>query len=500
MSRTTSVAMTAEMASALTNHLDRADGQEDICLATYMPSTGHSRTTALLSEPILPTIGERYVHGNATVTGEYILRAIAIAQEHCHGVALLHSHPGATQWQRMSSQDRDAESSYANLIRESTNLPLVGMTLATGDGTWSARHWDKGVGRSVDCTSSTNVRVISEQLLISWNNDLCPVPAAMDSQLRTISSWGERQQASLARQRIMVVGAGSVGLDVVLRLMASGHSHVTVMDYDMVETHNLDRLIGAKRRDVRLMRSKTHVARREGLAAATAHTPNLLVSDLSICEPAGLKLALDHDLIFCCVDRPWPRAILNSVAYDDLIPVIDGGIAIDTFSTGEMRNATWRSHVIRPGRPCMVCNNQLDQGLVIIDKKGLLDSPAYIQGADPSLIRRSENVSLLSASVSSSMLAQYVSYCVAPGTIGDPGPLQYWLSTHHLERLDVQTRPFCLVEMREHRGDQRNQLTDRHRAAEHQRRRASMPGIYIRVLRLLDWVSERITRRLDGHH
>ena len=162
-----------------------------------------------------------------------------------------------------------------------------------------------------------------------------------------MSAWGEKCQQDLARKKTLVVGAGSVGMDVILRLASAGIGNLTVMDFDVVEEHNLDRLIGAARRDVRLRRNKAHVADREARRAATATEFNLEVSDLSICEPDGLRLALDHDLIISCVDKPWPRAVMNALSYSDLIPVIDGGIGIDTFDDGTMRNATWRSHVIR---------------------------------------------------------------------------------------------------------------------------------------------------------
>jgi hypothetical protein len=38
--------MTDSTEAALRAHLLRADGQEDICLATYRPSTGATRRTA----------------------------------------------------------------------------------------------------------------------------------------------------------------------------------------------------------------------------------------------------------------------------------------------------------------------------------------------------------------------------------------------------------------------------------------------------------------------
>ena len=203
----------------------------------------------------------------------------------------------------MSGPDRDAESSYANLARELTGLPLVGMTLAGRDHTWSARHWDTGVGRNIAPSAAHNVRVIGATLDLSWNDQAVPVPRSTRQHRRTVSCWGGATQADLTRRRILVVGAGSVGLDVAVRLAASGLTSITVMDFDIVKEHTLDRLIGATPRDAALRRAKTHVAQRELLRNATAANARIEISDLSICEPEGLAVALDHDLIFCCVDR-----------------------------------------------------------------------------------------------------------------------------------------------------------------------------------------------------
>ena len=490
--------MTNTTEQALVGLLARDDSQEDLCLAAYRLSTGLTRTTALVASVIPPEQGDRHVHGNATVTADYILRGAQTAQQRGYGLVLLHSHPGAREWQPMSGPDRDAESSYANLAREITGLPLVGMTLATHDTTWSARHWNIGTGRSVDCTHAANVRVIGSRLAVSWNDTLMPPPKSTSRQTRTISAWGDRCQADLARRRVLVVGAGSVGLDIAVRLAASGLTQITVMDFDIVKGHNLDRLIGATPRDARLLRPKIHVARRCATAAATAHSPAIEVSDLSVCEPEGLCVALDHDLIFCCVDRPWPRAVLNSLAYTDLIPVIDGGIAIDTRDDATMLNATWRTHVIRPGRPCMSCNGQLDLAQVVPDKQGLRDDPSYIAGAKRSdMAPPAQNVAPLSASVSASLLAQYVSLSAAPAGIGDPGPLQYSLNSHFLDHRDDQTRQYCQVEPNEGAGDHRLNITDRHPRAEHYRQKASAVTAHVRLLRWLDDGAQSVITRLD---
>lgn len=494
MTTRTSVAMTEATARLLESHLLRRDGQEDIVLATYRPSTGRERRTALITDVLMPGDGDRTVHGNATVYDQYVLRAIEVASRRGDGVVIAHSHPGASRWQFMSGPDRDAESAFANLVREITGLPLVGMTLAGRNRTWSARHWDNGVGPAVDVTHCESVRTIGDSLRVAWNDQIRPAPRATLRQVRTISCWGQQVQEKITRLRVLVVGLGSVGLDVAARLAATGFEVVGVFDFDVVEPRNLDRMIGATSRDVRLQRSKIHVASRMMSEAATAESFKAIAADLSICEPNGVEHALDFDLIFCCVDRPWPRAVLNSLAYTDLIPVIDGGIVLDTFDDGTLRNGTWRSHVVRPGRPCMSCSRQLDLGEVALDADGLLDDPAYVRGR--AQLASGQNVAALSCSVSASLLAQFVSFLVAPGGQGDPGPLQYLLSTHTLEHLPRSSRDNCPVEASTCAGDERVDLTGTHVAAEKARSSRSETSLRMRALQSIDNLLTKAQRRL----
>jgi hypothetical protein len=507
MTLRTSVAMTAEVDDALCRHLVRGDGQEDLCLATYRPATGLRRRTALLRDVHLPEPGERDVHGNATVTGDYLWRVAVHAADRGEGVVILHSHPGGRGWQQMSGPDYDAESAYANLAREMTGLPLVGMTLAGRDRTWSARHWDRRVAGDVGASGCENVRVIGDHLRVFWDDAQVPPPPPAPTNIRSVTSWGARRHADVARRSLLVVGLGSVGLDVAVRLAATGMTRIGLMDYDTIETHNLDRLIGVTAIDAWLQRSKIEVARRLVIDNATSPTVTVDAWDLSACEPEGLAAARDFDQIVCAVDRPWPRAVLNLLAYSDYIPVIDGGIAIDTFEDGTgMRNATWRSHVLRPGRPCMSCNGQLDLGAVAADRSGALDDPSYIAGAHGPRAgaqhhNTSANVAVLSISAAASLLAQYVSLNVAPGGLGEPGPLQYLLSSHTLEHLNVTSRPDCPVEAEWGRGDDATRLTGSHRAADAERCRhdASELGVGLRLMRTLDDARYQLrTRRIRG--
>ena len=319
-----SVAIPGLVARVIKSHLIREDGQEDLAFALWTPSNGALRRTALVHTPLLPTPGDRQVHGNASFEQPYFERACQEALRHGCGIAFLHSHP-FPRWQEMSEDDVIAERRMAGAAAALTDLPLVGMTVGS-DGTWSARIWEHQDARSYARRWCTSVRVVGERLRVDFADSLLPPPMFRDSFRRTVTIWGTEAHANLARLRIGIVGLGSVGSMVAEALARMGFQRYALIDFDKVEAHNLDRVVTATAEDIG--RLKVEVAAARIREVATAETVDVRTIPFSVVEEQGYGAALDCDVLFSCVDRPRPRSIMDHLAYAHLIPVIDGGIQV----------------------------------------------------------------------------------------------------------------------------------------------------------------------------
>jgi molybdopterin-synthase adenylyltransferase len=388
-----------------------------------VPEQGTAKGTALLSQLILPKNGDRLVKGNVSFFPCYFERAIHEALKINAGIAFLHSHP-APGWQNMSPDDIRAEKKIAASIKAATGLPLVGLTLGI-DHAWSARFWIKTKPKTYKRYWCKNVRVVGKKLTITYMEKLCPRPQFRKELTRTISAWGEGIQADLARLKIGIVGVGSVGSIVAEALARMGINHLLLLDFDVVKDINLDRLLHATRKDALLRRSKVSVLARALRKSATADKFVIDKVERSIADEEGYRAALDCDVLFSCVDRPLGRSILNFIAYAHLIPVVDGGVRIETTKQGNLKRADWRAHIASPERRCLECLKQYDPSLVQLEREGYLDDPKYIEGLVNNPLLGNENVFAFSLNAAGLEVLQMLMMIIAPLGISEAGEQLY---------------------------------------------------------------------------
>ncbi|MGC9221842.1 MAG: HesA/MoeB/ThiF family protein, partial [Solirubrobacteraceae bacterium] len=438
-----SIAMTGATDALLRSHLLRDDHQEDLCFVLYRPSTGTTRTTALIHDVILPRDDERNIHGNASFNAQYFLRALQAAEDAVCGLGLAHSHPHAYGWQGMSADGIDAERGHAPQAWSVTDLPLLGLTLA-GDGSWSGRQWIRAGRAQYERVDGTTVRVVADQLQVTYVPSQERILEYDDRMLRTVSAWGTAAQQKLSGLHLGVVGLGSVGMLVAEGLVRTGVGKLTLIDFDTVPTHNLDRLAHANRWDVANATAKVNVAKQALEALAPVAGVEIDAVPQSIVEPAGFARALDCDVLFSCVDRPWPRQVLDHAAFAHLIPVVDGGISVGAIP--QFTRADWKVQISTPQRRCLECCGQYLAADVALERSGDLDDSSYIDRlpADHHL-RASENVYAFSANLASMEVLQFLSMVIGPLGFSDVGEWNFHFVNGRLDVTEgASCDPYCI--------------------------------------------------------
>jgi molybdopterin/thiamine biosynthesis adenylyltransferase len=448
-----SVAMTAEIDRQLQHHLLRADKQEDVAFALYKPSAGQTRFTALLHKVIYPYEHERTLHGaHIDLSLGFFKRVCGMAIHEKSGVVLLHSHPTAG-WQGMSEEDIATEEKYSQPADDLSGLPFVGMTLGT-DGTWSARVWEYQ-NRTYERKMAATVRVVGKRLAVSYNDSFRARPLFGEKFKRTVTVWGKKNHRQLARLRVGIVGLGSVGSIVAESLARMGVQRLVLLDFDEVQEHNLDRLLGTSHIDIG--QPKVFIAERQIKKASTADHVRVSAIAAAITEQGGYQYALDCDVIFSCVDRPWPRKVLNHLAYNHLIPVIDGGIKVRLEKTSPhlFDGADWQLQSVGPERPCLECLHAYHSSDVMTEQEGKLEDPQYIEGLpDDHTFKRNENIFPFSANLASLEVMQFIEMTTGIGG-ADYWGVQRFSYNHGYIRVydDRQCERGCYFEMGIATGD-----------------------------------------------
>ncbi|WP_165234017.1 HesA/MoeB/ThiF family protein [Aquisphaera insulae] len=137
--------------------------------------------------------------------------------------------------------------------------------------------------------------------------------------LRLISWW---RQERLAAARILVVGAGALGNEVLKNLALVGVGTTYVIDLDEVDTSNLSRSVLFRAGDSGA--SKADVAARRALEL----NPEIAIIPIhgDVITDVGLGLFADVDLVIGCLDNREARLWVNRQCWKVGTPWVDAGI------------------------------------------------------------------------------------------------------------------------------------------------------------------------------
>ena len=139
------------------------------------------------------------------------------------------------------------------------------------------------------------------------------------SRLRLISWW---RQERLREARVLVVGAGALGNEVVKNLALLGLGTTYLIDLDVVEPSNLSRSVLFRDRRRRPAQGGGRRRRARELNPEIAIIPihGDVITDL------GLGLFADVDLVIGCLDNREARLWVNRQCWKTGTPWIDAGI------------------------------------------------------------------------------------------------------------------------------------------------------------------------------
>lgn len=385
-------------------------------------------TPRLLVRDWLPVPADEYLVQlgyHLEVSPVFLARAAKRAGRTGEALIIMHSHPREPATPEFSASDDFGEDRLVPKIQARAAVPVA--ALVVGPRGHSARlHPFRGTLRTLDVSVLGAPPVYHD------------TPAADERFQRQVLALGSEGQARLAKVHAAVVGAGGTGSHVVQQLLHLGVGKVTVVDPDHLQETNLSRLVGTKLSDLKGPTAKVEIMRR--LARTLGRQRHLAaIRDTIVDEPAARRM-LDCDVIFGCTDSQWARYVLNAMAYQFYVPVVDMGVELQASGTMGGR-VSW----LTPDTGCLWCRGVLNAEAIRVEQMPAPERSAqakrgYIPDADvpvPAVI--SVNGAVASLAVTE-FLARWTGFA---GTGRRASELAYRLSDGTVRRCEVHARATC---------------------------------------------------------
>ena len=306
--------------------------------------------------------------------GAFLARHVKRARDQNQSIILVHTHP-RSEWPTFSLVDDAGEAALIPaLFRRVPRRPHGAIVIG-----------EKGfAGRLHDASGQISEAGAITEVGASILTEAIDYEAGEFGDLfdRSIRAFGVRGQQALSTLRVGIVGLGGTGSIVAQELAHLGVRSLTLVDDDLVEESNLNRVVASSLKDV--SRPKVDVAADMVRRISTGKVDAIPVV-ANVLDDNGIAPLLDLDFVFCCTDSHGSRASLNQLAYQFLLPVIDVGVRIDA-SDGRVRSMSGRIQMLAPGLACLQCQRLLDPEEVrrdLLSDEERFRDPYIVGGTEP---------------------------------------------------------------------------------------------------------------------
>jgi hypothetical protein len=389
---------------ALTAHVLRS-GQEEVAL--LFAHEAHLDDTRVLIvrhwEPVPAEMLLQQQEDLFAVNSAFIVSRVKSARQQQECVLLTHSHPLDYAVPRFSRADTLGEDNLYPLLQMRLPDRVHGAVVISPGG-----HAARFVLPDRTRVPVEEVRIVGRRM----RRRLAP-PGRNEALVDGVHArqqliWGARGQGLLREASIGVVGAGGTGSVVAQQLIHLGVGRLTVIDNQVVEESNLSRIVGAQRSDINVTR-KVDIVQRVAQAVDPAIEVRAIHGDVT--DPEVLAGLRSVDLLFLCTDKHYSRMVVNSLAVQYLIPLVDLGFLIEIEPTsGYVIAAVGEVRVVVPGGYCLSCAGVLDAERIQAEKATPAERnqfAAYFRGVDvpdPSVITLNSTIASLAVTIGCDML------------------------------------------------------------------------------------------------
>jgi len=274
-----------------------------------------------------------------------------------------HSHPGESPNISFSGIDDHHEkrlSQYLNKKIPGTFYGSVVMNQSAIDArVWEANH-DKIQSMPVDSIRWGGLN--DDKPCSAKKRGSINKPESIDERFsRQVRAFGIGLQERLRRCRIGIIGVGGIGGIIIEMLARLGADDWVLVDDDIVETSNLNRLPGSTIKDVYHWTLKVSLAQRN-IARANPYA-RVRAFPCSVSNPKTLQALKSCDLLVVSTDNHSSRLITNRISIQYLIPLIHVGVNIDV--DGEQKIIDISGEYVLPslGDWCLQCAGIIDTQL-----------------------------------------------------------------------------------------------------------------------------------------